>query len=194
MWISYNACVCVRACACVRVHNQLHNTFSANHKSSRITLSKQGRKATHTGLPRRHATAVGGEGYSSGVHWWRLRVTGLPQETRHVIAVGVTTLPVDRNDYNDFSRGSAYAWFSHQGSHGLAASQTRGGGPAEMTEWQNNDEMTLRLDCDRQLLSMTLHGSRREKKTIRMRHPGVKLYLYVYTYLPGNSVEILDQS
>ena len=158
--------------------------LDSNKKSSRITLSNNGRTASSQ-FPR--GSVVGTVGYSSGVYQWRIKITELG---RGYIGIGVTTLPLDdNNNYNFRSDGTMYAWFSNQYNTGLAASQTVG--PARISRWQTGDIVLLTLNCDQ--LQLHLHLQRTaERKTINMKTAvrGEKLYLYMYLYTNSKSEKL----
>ena len=151
--------------------------LDSNKKGSRITLSNNGRTAS---APRGSGSVVGTVGYSSGVYQWRIKITIQDHSVYSFIGIGVTTLPLDRNNnYNFRSVDTTYAWYSFQGSYDLAASQARG--PARISRWQTGDIVLLTLNCDQ--LQLHLHLQRTaERKTINMKTSvrGEKLYLYVY--------------
>ena len=151
--------------------------LDSKRKTSYVTLSNNGRTAS---ISRDFGSVVGTVGYSSGVYQWRIKITELDQSIYSYIGIGVTTLPLDRNNnYNYLSDGTMYAWFSDQRSYGLGASQTRG--PARISRWQTGDIVLITLNCDQ--LQLHLHLRRTaERKTINMKTfvRGEKLYLYVY--------------
>ena len=163
--------------------------LDSNKKGSSITVSNNGRTAR---VSNGFGLVVGTVGYSSGVYQWRINITKLENG---YIAIGVTTLPVDRNNnYNYRSDGTMYAWFSSRGIAGLAASQT--GGPASISRWQTGDIVLLTLNCDQ--LQLHLHLQRTaERKTINMKTSvrGEQLYLYVFmrSYsAPNQQIDIVS--
>ena len=105
--------------------------LDSNSKSPFISLTSFGRGVSlHAGF----GSLVGTVGYSCGTYEGRIRIIKL---AGGIIGIGVTTLPLDNNNYFNRSDGTAFAWFSDQESHGLAASQTRG--PARISGWQTED-------------------------------------------------------
>ena len=159
--------------------------LDSNKKGSSITLANNGRTAS---VFNDQGSVVGTVGYRSGVYQWRFKFTKLESPRFGYVAIGVTTLPLDRrgshrshhyDDYRYRSDGTMYAWFSNQDNRGLAASQTRG--PARISWWKTGDLLLLTLNCDQ--LQLHLHLQRTaERKTINMKTSvrGEKLYLYVY--------------
>ena len=125
------------------------------------------------------------------MYQWRIKITELG---RGNIGIGVTTLPLDRNNnYNSFSRGTMYAWFSDQANIGLAASQTVG--PARISRWQAGDILLLTLNCDQRQLQLSISRTA-ERKTITMMPGGAgeQLYLYIFLYASSQrqQIDILD--
>ena len=149
-----------------------------NKKSSYITLSTTGRTANSRGGG---GSVVGTVGYRTGVYQWRIKITELVHGSPGLIGIGVTTLPLDSNNYNSLSVGTVYAWFSNQANYGLAANQTKG--PARISRWQAGDILLLTLNCDHRQLHIRLQRTA-ERKTITMKPAirGEKLYLWVYMY------------
>ena len=94
-----------------------------------------------------------------------------------------------------FCYGTKYAWFSTQGSHGLAAGQTRG--PARISSWQAGDVLLLPLNCDQRQLHIHLQRMA-ERKAINMKPTiqGKKLFLYIFLFSQlnglGQQVDILS--
>ena len=172
-----------------------------NKKGSGITLSNNGRTASvshnsrFSSLSSGSGSIVGTVGYSSGVYQWRIKITELDHSRYSFIGIGVTTLPLDRNNNYYFrSVGTTYAWYSDQGNYDLAASQTRGA--ARISRWQAGDIVLLTLNCDQ--LQLHLHLQRTaERKTINMKTSvrGKKLYLYVHLVTfgaPNQQVDIVS--
>ena len=163
------------------------SSLDSNKKPSTIILSSNGRTASVG----RYASGsvVGTVGYTSGVYQWRIKIT---KHEYGYIGIGVTTLPLDgNNNYNGFSGGTMYAWFSNQGYYGLAASQTRR--TARISSWQTGDTLLLTLNCDQLELYLFLQRTG-ERKTINMHQSvkGMNLYLYFYIYGRGHRVDILE--
>ena len=136
-------------------------------------------------------SAVGALGYSSGRYQWRFRVSSLARNNEQ-IAVGVTPeshAPVSLD--TDTALFRSYVWFSRQMIYfGLAADQLRGA--AKISVWQNDDTLTLTLDCERNQMHLYMPRTG-EQKTIFMKpeHQGATFYLYLYMYAGNNRFDIL---
>ena len=174
----------------IPIINVQGSRLDRSRKSSYITLSNNGQTAS---VFRAYGSVVGTVGYSSGVYQWRINITELEHAGR--IAIGVTTLPLNRtnNNHNYPSYGTMYGWLSDQRSAGLAASQTRG--PARISRWQTGDTLLLTLNCDQRQLQLSISRTA-ERKTITMMPGGAGEQLYLYIFLNASSqrqqIDILD--
>ena len=145
-------------------HQRHQLCFDQGKCSKNITLSNEGKRATHsTGGPYANVTTT--DGYTTGIHQWSMKIRKLAS-TRYVgagggwfagteVGAGVSVLPRNGNysiTSTFFDKHRAYCWWDY----GVSYHHYYGRGELgeNCSRWKVGDVITFTLDCEQRTLQI----------------------------------------
>ena len=155
--------------------------FDHNLKGPHVTISNDGKTASHDNVQNGFSAALSVKGISTGKHTWRVQLDHL--NGNQLIIVGVIAKPV------------THLMEAFKISYGISSDNSSYHGPASgfsistVGHCFSGDVLRVDLDCDAHILKITNEtNGKKEQWTLP---PNVTYYLHVSIYNMGGSVTIL---
>ena len=132
-------------------HQRHQLCFDQGKCSKNITLSNDGKRATHSG--RIYANVTTTDGYTTGIHQWSMKIRKLAGHW--YVGAGVSVLRRNRDystAYPFFQKYGAYYWCSNGVSNHYNDGHHKRG--ETCSKWKAGDVITFTLDCEQRTLQM----------------------------------------
>ena len=171
-------------------HQRHQLCFDKVKCSNRITLSNEGKRATHRGGTYANVTTT--DGYTTGIHQWSMKIRKLSDSVWFAgvgVGAGVSVLPRDGN-YSTasifYNKHCTYYWWNNGNSHCYNDGHDKLGDMC--SEWKVGDVITFTLDCEQRTLQILVS---RTGKSATLNDLVVTSPLYPTVSLTyGNEVEL----
>ena len=137
-------------------HQRHQLCFDQGKCSKNITLSNEGKQATHSQGAYANVTTT--DGYTTGIHQWSMKIRKLAGRT--YVGAGVSVLPRDGNYSTTstfFYRHRTYHWWSNGVSCHCDDGQREPG--ERCSKWKVGDVITFTLDCEQRTLQILISGT-----------------------------------